>query len=461
MADLIYTSNSFSCQETRHVRIESGCQEYLDQNLAISEPDCNIRYQKKEYSVDDIQDIGFDVARKLPFAKLIFSIDDSLVDSTTLDIWVKWLSFGLSLAGYSYVHSDSHTLTPAVNVIGLDDQCSKYNKAHQSGCSLALAQTYSRELMNKPANQLYPETFVEAVEQLKIPNVTVSSIGGEQLNKMGFGGMMGVAKGSEHDGKLLTMDYNPSGATTTIVLIGKGVTFDSGGISIKGSKLMSTMKFDMGGAASVVGALYAISQAEMPIRVVGLCGLVENMPSGRALKPGDVVTMLSGKSVEIISTDAEGRMVLADVLHYAQDTYNPDYLIDIATLTGGAGVALGKGYSALMSNNEEFVEIVKQAGLVCGERVWPMPIGGWFNSSLKSDYADLQHGSEDPHGSPCVAATFLSHFVRDDQIWVHIDSAAMSHSMSHRKIYDKAATGYGALLLSEVCYSLSVKGEGL
>lgn len=456
MTDLIYTSNSFDSQQTRQVRIEAGAQVKLNESRDIA--GFNIRYQKREFTVDDIQDIGFDVARKFPFSQLTFSLDESLMATNAIEVWVKWLSFGLSLAGYSYKHSQSFVLQPTVSVIELSDTDVELQKAHESGCTLAMAQTHSRELMNKPSNQLYPETFVKAVEQLQIPNVAISAIGGEQLTAMGFGGMMGVAKGSDHDGQLLTLDYNPEKATSTIVLIGKGVTFDSGGISIKGAKFMSTMKFDMGGAASVVGALYAISQKKLPIRVIGLCGLVENMPSGKALKPGDVVTMLSGKNVEIISTDAEGRMVLADVLHYAQETYNPDYLVDIATLTGGAGVALGKGYSALMSNSDEFVEVVKNAGAACAERVWPMPIGGWFNSPLESDYADLQHGSEDPHGSPCVAATFLSHFVRDDQTWVHIDSAAMSHSMPHRKIYDKAATGYGALLLTEICHSLAVKG---
>ncbi len=222
------------------------------------------------------------------------------------------------------------------------------------------------------------------------------------------------------------------------------------------------MKFDMGGAAAVVGAIHAISESHMPVRVIGLCGLVENMPSGDALRPGDVVTMLSGKSVEIISTDAEGRMVLADVLHYAQQTYQPGYLIDIATLTGGAGIALGKGYSALMGTDNGFNKLARKAGLNCGEPVWPMPIGGWFENALESDYADLQHGSEDPHGSPCVAATFLNHFVQDDQKWIHIDTAAMSHNMPHRRIYSKGATGYGALLLTEICQSIiDSQEEGL
>ncbi|MCE0496227.1 M17 family metallopeptidase [Vibrio salinus] len=457
MTELIYSSDGLDAQKERQILIEPCVQSELDENYDIS--GCSVRYQKREFTVDDIQDIGFDVARKFSFSKLTFLFDDDLFTDNSVEVWVKWLSFGLSLAGYRYKHSQSYALHPTINVVGLEAQNVELQNAHKRGCTLAIAQTHSRELMNKPANQLYPETFVKAVEQLQIPDIKISAIGGEKLTSMGFGGMMGVAQGSEHDGQLLTLDYNPEGATTSIVLIGKGVTFDSGGISIKGAKFMSTMKFDMGGAASVVGALYAISQAKLPVRVIGLCGLVENMPSGKALKPGDVVTMLSGENVEIISTDAEGRMVLADVLYYAQETYNPDYLLDIATLTGGVGIALGKGYSALMSNSDDFVEVVKSAGSACGERVWPMPIGGWFNLPLKSDYADLQHGSEDPHGSPCVAATFLSHFVRDNQAWVHIDSAAMSHNIPHRKIYDKAATGYGALLLSEICHSLSVKGE--
>ncbi|MNZ82956.1 Cytosol aminopeptidase [compost metagenome] len=249
---------------------------------------------------------------------------------------------------------------------------------------------------------------------------------------------------------MLILDHHPANARHTLALVGKGVTFDSGGISIKGAARMSTMKFDMGGAAAVVGAMRIIDALQLPIRVIGLCGLVENMPSSRAQRPGDVVTMHNGKSVEIISTDAEGRMVLADVISYAQQRFQPDYLLDIATLTGGAGVALGKEYAAMMGNDEAFLAQVTQAGQVSAEPVWPMPHGGWYRGVLKSEFADYRHGGEDPHGSPCVAATFISEFVQPGQRWAHLDIAAMSTDMPHRKLYANGASSFGVLLLARL-----------
>jgi leucyl aminopeptidase len=304
------------------------------------------------------------------------------------------------------------------------------------------------------ANILYPQSFVEAVAALAINNIELSYLNDAMMLKQGFGGLMSIAQGSDREARLLCLDYHPQDPKFTVALVGKGVTFDSGGISIKQPRYMSTMKVDMGGAAAVVGALNAIAQLQLPIRVIGLCGLVENMPSGKAIKPGDVVTMLNKTNVEIITTDAEGRMVLADVLHYAQQHYQPDYLVDIATLTGGTGIALGKAYASLMGNDNNLIASAQTAGQACSEPLWPMPTGGMFTTALESDFADLRHGSEEPDGSPCVAATFLEHFIQPDQKWIHIDSAAMSLGMNHRKIYPKATTGYGTLLLTELCQQL-------
>lgn len=437
----------------QRVQIEVGNDKSLE--LRFVHEQSLIRFNKTKYSIADIQDIGYELAKKYDVGSLSISIVEELTETIPLTVWAKWLSFGLSLAGYQYRHIASFKLHPATKAIVLDSEDHALIFAHQQGVILAKSQAYARELMNKPANILYPETFVQAVKETPLSNVSIHVLDEGQMREMGFGGLVGVSQGSLREGQLLILEYKPDKPGKTIAMVGKGVTFDSGGISIKQAKSMSEMKFDMGGAAAVIGALYAISQLNLPVHVVGLCGLVENMPSGCALRPGDVVTMLSGKSVEIISTDAEGRMVLADVLCYAQQTYRPDYLMDIATLTGGAGIALGKGFSALMGSSDELKHYVQMAGQSCAEQVWPMPTGGWFETALKSDYADFRHGSEDPHGSLCVAATFLRHFVNDDQKWIHIDTAAMSHSMDHRQIYDKGATGYGVLLLTEICQSIS------
>lgn len=453
MATLFYTIDALDSSSRLRVRIAPGKAKKLEPCLI--EEKWQVDYRKTHYDVADIQDIGYELAKNHRFGRLSITIAERLTELTPLPVWVEWLSFGLSLAGYRYRYRERAEPAPTMNTVHLDCDEEALIAVHEQGGLSARSQIYARELMNKPGNVLYPETFVQAVRAIPLPGVVFKVLGESQMGELGFGGLLGISRGSEREGKLLILEYTPEAATTTIALVGKGVTFDSGGISIKPAKSMSTMKFDMGGAAAVIGALYAVAQSCLPVRVIGLCGLVENMPSGRAARPGDVVTMLSGQSVEIISTDAEGRMVLADVLHYAQKTYRPDYLIDIATLTGGAGVALGKGFSALMGTSEALEKCAIRAGVSCAEPVWPMPIGGWFSTALESDYADLKNGSEDPHGSASVAASFLGHFIAEGQKWCHIDSAAMAHDMPHRRIYDKAATGYGALLLSRICRVLA------
>ncbi|MGF1723843.1 M17 family metallopeptidase [Photobacterium nomapromontoriensis] len=464
MLHLEFTRNHVSDNPVQKtLRLAVGTAQVLEINRDCLDFDGEIN--QPTYSIADIQDIGHLMATTFKNADgLALHIDDDVAHRFTTEVWVQWLSFGLALSRYKYHHTPSALLQPVVAQFQLKsvDSAASHSElpllrdAFTRGQILAHSQLIARELMNKPGNVLYPETFVHAVEALAINGVSLSYLSDEAMLEQGFGGLMGIAQGSDREARLLCLDYCPANAQTTITLVGKGVTFDSGGISIKQPRYMSTMKVDMSGAAAVVGAVNAIATLKLPIRVIGLCGLVENMPSGKAVKPGDVVTMLSNTSVEIITTDAEGRMVLADVLHYAQQTYQPDYLIDIATLTGGTGIALGKAYASLMGNDPSLMTIAQQAGTDCAEAVWPMPSdNAMFKSALKSDFAELRHGSEEPDGSPCVAATFLQHFVAPEQKWIHIDSAAMSLGMNHRHIHHHAASGFGALLLTQICQQIA------
>lgn len=443
--------------KTMHLALSGHKSLTLDLDIA----DYNCGAYKSEFKVSDVQDIGYLLATTFKKAKqLQLHIEDDLFAQFDKKEWFKWLSFGLALSTYQYKHSASFILQPHIAHFGCESTQRADQLAFKQGQVLAHSQLICRELMNKPGNVIFPCSFVQAVQELNIEDVSLSYLDDNALLEQGFGGLMSIAQGSEKQARLLCLDYHPSEAQATLVLVGKGVTFDSGGISIKPPRFMSTMKVDMGGSAAVVGALYAIAKLKLPIRVVGLCGLVENMPSGKAVKPGDVVTMHSGTSVEIISTDAEGRMVLADVLHYAQQQYKPDYLIDIATLTGATGIALGKAYASLMGNDQNLMLCAQKAGEACAEKLWPMPTDeDLYHASLESDFADLRHGSEEPDGSACVAATFLRHFVSPQQKWIHIDSAAMSLGMKHRKIYDKAASGYGVLLLTQLCQELAEKTQ--
>ncbi|CAI1607166.1 leucyl aminopeptidase family protein [Serratia liquefaciens] len=395
-----------------------------------------------------LQDAGAGIAagqKHFGLQHLRLTLDEG--SSASTETW-RWLLFGLRLGAYRYQHHASATLTDPTQPLASHDATTQalcdWANLHAEGVIIG------RELMNKPANILYPQSFVAAVAQLPFTHVRQEVLDEEQMAQLGFGGLLGVGQGSARTSQLLILDHHPANARHTLALVGKGVTFDSGGISIKGAARMSTMKFDMGGAAAVVGAMRIIDALQLPIRVIGLCGLVENMPSSRAQRPGDVVTMHNGKSVEIISTDAEGRMVLADVISYAQQRFQPDFLLDIATLTGGAGVALGKEYAAMMGNDDDFLAQVTQAGKASAEPVWPMPHGGWYRGVLKSEFADYRHGGEDPHGSPCVAATFIGEFVQPGQRWAHLDIAAMSTDLPHRKLYANGASSFGVLLLARL-----------
>ncbi|MEG9884796.1 MAG: leucyl aminopeptidase family protein [Hyphomicrobiales bacterium] len=404
-----------------------------------------------------LQDAGAAIAggrKDFGLEKLRLTLDKDIFAGD--DDW-RWLLFGLRLGAYRYRHQAKVTLSDPTQALGSHDAATQllcdWANLHAEGVIVG------RELMNKPANILYPKSFVEAVAQLPFKSLRQEALDDERMEQLGFGGLLGVGQGSAHASRLLILDHHPASASRTLALVGKGVTFDSGGVSIKRAARMSSMKFDMGGAAAVVGAMRIIDTLQLPIRVIGLCGLVENMPSSHAQRPGDVVIMHNGKSVEIISTDAEGRMVLADLISYAQQRFQPDYLLDIATLTGGAGVALGKGYAAMMGNDDDFLAHITRAGTASAEPVWRMPYGGWYRGVLKSEFADHRHSGEDPHGSPCVAATFISEFVTPGRRWAHLDIAAMSTDMPHRKLYANGASAFGVLLLARLSSFLASKEE--
>ncbi len=426
---------------------------HSDDNKLITHQDSDeysLVIGKKAYSHADLQDLGYLCGSMFPAAgSLYITIDAVSAAQYPLDVWITWLSFGLALSSYKYTHTESPFLNIQQADFAINTNCTQLLQAFDKGVILAKSQLIARELMNKPSNIIYPISFIEAVKGALSKQVLIDELDEKEMQALGFGGLLAIAQGSENPARLLKMEYNPVSPKATLVLVGKGVTFDSGGISIKQPRFMSTMKTDMGGAAAVVGAINAIAMLEIPLRVIGLCGLVENMPSGKAIKPGDVVTMHSGKFVEIISTDAEGRMILADVLDYAEKTYKPDYLVDIATLTGATGISLGKAFASLMGNDSELIQIATAAGASCAEHVWHMPIAeDLHEKELESDFADFRHGSEGSDASASVAATFLNRFVPSTQKWIHIDSAAMSLGMQHRHIYPSAASGFGVLLLN-------------
>ena len=308
----------------------------------------------------------------------------------------------------------------------------------------------TRELVTEPANIIYPESFVERVRaSLDGIGVEIEVLDRAQMTKLGMGALLGVAQGSIREARLLILRWNGAdkdGQPTAFV--GKGVTFDTGGISIKPAAGMEAMKWDMGGAGAVAGALKTLALRKAKANIVGICGLVENMPGGNAQRPGDVVTTMSGQTVEVINTDAEGRLVLADAVTYVQRNYKPGTIVDLATLTGAILISLGHEWAGLFSNNEDLAGQLTKAGTESGDKLWRMPLAEPFDRLIDSPIADMKNVGPREGGS-ITAAQFIQRFIENGVKWAHVDMAGKAWSDKPSATYEKGATGFGVRLLDQ------------
>ncbi len=309
----------------------------------------------------------------------------------------------------------------------------------------------TRDLVSEPPNVLTPAECAERCKALAKLGVEVEILGSKEMKKLGFGALLGVAQGSVQEPRMVVMKWMgaPKGRKgKPIAFIGKGVTFDTGGISIKPAGGMEDMKWDMAGAGTVIGLMAALAGRKAKADVVGLVGLVENMPSGNAQRPGDVVTTASGQTVEVINTDAEGRLVLADVIHYCIETFDPRFMIDLATLTGAIIIALGHEHAGLFSNDDALASRIEAAGRAVNEAAWRMPLGDAYDKQIKSDIADMKNVGGRPGGS-ITAAQFIQRFVQG-RPWAHLDIAGTAWSSKDLPTAPKGATAYGVRLLDRL-----------
>jgi len=311
----------------------------------------------------------------------------------------------------------------------------------------------TRDLVSEPPNVLTPVECAERCKALTKLGVEVEILGPKEMKKLGFGALLGVAQGSVNEPRMVVMKWMgaPKGkkaAAKPVAFIGKGVTFDTGGISIKPAGGMEDMKWDMAGAGTVIGLMAALAGRKAKADVVGLVGLVENMPSGTAQRPGDVVKTASGQTVEVINTDAEGRLVLADVLHYAIETFDPRFMVDLATLTGAIIIALGHEHAGLFSNDDTLAQRIEAAGKAVGEAAWRMPLGDAYDKQIKSDIADMKNVGGRPGGS-ITAAQFIQRFVQGKP-WAHLDIAGTAWSNKDLPTAPKGATAYGVRMLDRL-----------
>ena len=307
----------------------------------------------------------------------------------------------------------------------------------------------TRDLVSEPPNVLNPAEMAERCRKLSELGVEVEVFGPEELRRLKFGALLGVSQGSANEPRMVVMRWNGGrSGDKPLAFIGKGVTFDTGGISIKPAGGMEDMKWDMAGAGTVIGLMAALAGRKAKVNAVGLVGLVENMPSGTAQRPGDVVTSHSGQTIEVINTDAEGRLVLADVLWYCQERFDPRFMVDLATLTGAIIVSLGHEHAGMFSNNDELASRLEAAGRAVGEKVWRMPLTEEYDRLIKSDIADMKNIGGRPGGS-ITAAQFLQRFV-NDKPWAHLDIAGMAWATKDSSLVPKGATAYGVRLLDRL-----------
>lgn len=308
---------------------------------------------------------------------------------------------------------------------------------------VALTQT----LVAEPPNILYPESFVERCQHLADLGVELEVLDERQMKALGMGALLGVAQGSTRPPRLLAMRWNGGKpGEAPVVFIGKGVTFDTGGISLKPGAGMDMMKWDMGGAGAIAGAIKAIAGRKAKANVVGVVGLVENMPDGNAMRPGDIVTTMSGQTVEVLNTDAEGRLVLCDAISWAQSAYNPKVIVDLATLTGAMVISLGHEYAGIFANDDTLATDLLAAGEASNNKLWRFPLSPAYDKLIDSPIADMKNIGPREGGS-ITAAQFLKRFVDEGVAWAHLDIAGMAWADKDGPVWAKGATGYGVRLL--------------
>ena len=381
------------------------------------------------------------------------------IKSTTTAEIAAHLALGLQLKSYSFKKykskKDKEEETSKIeNISIITDANTAAKKLHETLSAVSEGVFLARDLVNEPPNKLHPESYAELIkEELKPLGVEVEILDEKKMQKMGFGALLSVGQGSIRESKTVIMRWNGNSkikknATNPIAFVGKGVTFDTGGISLKPGPEMDMMKMDMGGSAAVVGLMKALAKRKAKANVIGIVGLVENMPSDRAYRPGDIITSHAGKTIEVLNTDAEGRLVLADALTYIQDTYKPEVVIDLATLTGAIMVALGFEYCGAFANDDKLWDQLKNASDNTGEKFWRMPLDAAYRKEMESEVADLKNlGSR--YGGSCSAAGFLEHFINDGTKWAHIDIAGTAWWRTDKPTTPKGGTGFPVRALND------------
>lgn len=418
-------------------------------------------YGVKPYSRIDVIGVGAEPLDRVAaenYGGLAASLNDGASGTPVSVLWglsnagAARVALGYRLGDYRFdrYHEDRLDPKDRGNVTILSDNASAAQQFNGDLVHLAAAVYLARDFSSEPGNAIYPQSFVDRVrnEFNGLRNVTIKVLDENDLQRQGMGAHMGVGRGSSRPPRLLIIEYMAGGDAPLVVLAGKGITFDSGGVSLKDNENMWRMKGDLGGAAAVSASVLAAARRGAKVNVVALAALAENMPSGTAIRPGDVLTSMSGKTIEINSTDAEGRLVLSDAVHYGQVEYSPSVLIDVATLTGTVSRALGADYAGLFSRHDELAAKLMEAGNSAGESMWRLPLDDKHFEQIESRVADVINGGIREAGAS-IGAAFIGTFVDEQQVWAHLDIAGVDYVEEPLPTVPAGFSGWGVRALDE------------
>ena len=406
---------------------------------------------KKDLKTSDIESLGAKFHGYINYDK----INDYFVNSDTVNSKIKnfvgYFLHGIKLKSYEFniYKSKKNKRHISVNVIGNKNKISTQNQLRFK--ALEEGTFFARDLVSEPGNILHPDEYAKRINSLKKFGLKINIYDEKKLKKLGMNALLGVGQGSIRGSYLVTMEWNGAkNNSKPLAFVGKGVCFDTGGISLKPAKFMEDMTYDMAGSATVVGLMKNLALRKAKINAVGVVGLVENMPGGNAQRPGDIVKSYSGKTIEILNTDAEGRLVLADALTFTEKKFKPKFMVDLATLTGAIIVSLGSEYAGLFSNDDKLSKQLLTAGEKVDEKLWRMPLHKNFDKLIDSKNADMQNINYVGGAGSTTAAQFLQRFILNKTPWAHLDIAGMAFSKYGGALNSGGATGYGVRLLNQL-----------
>jgi leucyl aminopeptidase len=406
---------------------------------------------KKDLKTSDIESLGAKFHSYINYYKK----NDYFVNSDTINSKIKnfvgYFLHGLKLKSYEFniYKSKKEKKNISINVIGNKNEISNSDQLRFK--ALEEGTFFARDLVSEPGNILHPDEYAKRLSSLKKHGLKINIYDEKKLKKLGMNALLGVGQGSIRGSYLVTMEWNGlKNNSKPLAFVGKGVCFDTGGISLKPAKFMEDMTYDMAGSATVVGLMKNLAIRKAKINAVGVVGLVENMPGGNAQRPGDIVKSYSGKTIEILNTDAEGRLVLADALTFTEKKFKPKFMVDLATLTGAIIVSLGSEYAGLFSNNDKLSKQLLSAGEKVDEKLWRMPLHKNFDKLIESKNADMQNINYVGGAGSTTAAQFLQRFVLNETPWAHLDIAGMAFSKYGGALNSGGATGYGVRLLNKL-----------